>query len=105
MDVITFIIFAYGLYVAVELVRRVQLLCETEHTQAISPISSSNYIFLYICTLGRFVFGYVLKWDTVGQSVHGIGASKPVSILSPYIEQMSKNHTPYTQKHPFCKAQ
>ena len=32
MYAVTFIIFAYGLYVAVELVRRVQLLCETEHT-------------------------------------------------------------------------
>ena len=30
--VITIIIFAYGLYVAVELARRTQLLCETEHT-------------------------------------------------------------------------
>ena len=66
MYAISFIIFAYGLYVAVELVKRVQLLCETEHTQAIGPISSSNYIFLYICTLSRVMFGYVLKWDTVG---------------------------------------
>ena len=32
LSVITFIILSYGLYVAVELVRRVQLLCETEHT-------------------------------------------------------------------------
>ena len=66
MYAVTFIIFAYGLYVAVELVRRVQLLCETEHTEAISPISSSNYIFLYICPLSRVVLWYVLKWDIVG---------------------------------------
>ena len=66
MYAVTFIIFAYGLYVAVELVKRVQLLCETEHTQAIGPISNSNYIFLYICTLSRVMFRYVLKWDRVG---------------------------------------
>ena len=32
MYAISFIIFAYGLYVAVELIKRTQLLCETEHT-------------------------------------------------------------------------
>ena len=66
MYAISFIIFAYGLYVAVELVKRVQLLCETEHTQAIGPISDGNYIILYFCSLSRVMLWYVLKWDRMG---------------------------------------
>ena len=68
MNVITFIIFAYGLYVAVELVRRVQLLCE-KHTEANSRLSDSDYILFYFCTLSRLLLWYVLEWDKVGQSV------------------------------------
>ena len=65
MHVITFIIFAYGLYVAVELARRVQLLCE-KHTQANSRLSDSDYILFYFCTLSRVMLWYVLKWDIMG---------------------------------------
>ncbi len=65
MHVISFIIFAYGLYVAVEMARRTQLLCE-KHTQAISPISGSNNYLLYFCTLSRVMLWDVLKWDRVG---------------------------------------
>ena len=65
MYAVTFIIFAYGLYVAVEMVRRTQLLCE-KHTQAISTISGSNNYLLYFCTLSRVMLWDVLKWDRVG---------------------------------------
>ena len=63
--VITFIILSYGLYVAVELVRRAQLLC-AEYTKAISCEYWSDYIMFYICTLSRLLFRYVLEWDKVG---------------------------------------
>ena len=65
MNVITIIIFAYGLYVAVELVRRTQLLC-AEYIEAISREYRSDYIMFYICSLGRLLFRYVLEWDKVG---------------------------------------
>ena len=75
MYAVTFIIFAYGLYVAVELVRRVQLLCE-KHTEANNPLSDSNYILLYFCTLSRLLLWYILEWDKVGQSVVQWGSEK-----------------------------
>ena len=65
MYVITFIIFAYGLYVAVELARRTQLLC-AQYTEAISREYRSDYNMFYICSLSRLLFRYVLEWDTVG---------------------------------------
>lgn len=65
MNVITIIIFAYGLYVAVELARRTQLLC-AEYTEAISREYRSDYIMFYICTLSRLLLWYVLEWDKVG---------------------------------------
>ena len=65
MHVITIIIFAYGLYVAVELVRRTQLLC-AEYTEAISREYRSDYNLFYICTLSRLLLWYVLEWDKVG---------------------------------------
>ena len=65
MNVITIIIFAYGLYVAVELVRRTQLLC-AEYTEAISREYRSDYNLFYICTLSRLLLWYVLEWDKVG---------------------------------------
>ena len=68
MHVITFIILSYGLYVAVELVRRVQLLCE-KHTEANNRLSDSDYILFYFCTLSRLLLWYILKWDKVGESV------------------------------------
>ena len=63
--VITIIIFAYGLYVAVELVRRTQLLC-AQYTKAISHEYRSDYNLLYFCSLSRLLFRYVLEWDKVG---------------------------------------
>ena len=66
MYAISFIILSYGLYVAVELVKRTQLLCETEHNKAIGPISIGDYNLFYFCTLGRVMLWYVLKWDAVG---------------------------------------
>ena len=68
MYAISFIIFAYGLYVAVELARRVQLLC-AQYAEAISYEYRSDYNLFYICTLSRLLFRYVLEWDKVGQSV------------------------------------
>ena len=65
MYAVTLIVLSYGLFVAVELVRRVQLLCE-KHTQANSPISASDYNMFYFCTLSRLLFRYVLEWDKVG---------------------------------------
>ena len=65
MNAITIIIFAYGLYVAVELVRRTQLLC-AQYTEAISREYRSDYYLLYICTLSRLLLWYVLEWDKVG---------------------------------------
>ena len=52
MYAITIIIFAYGLYVAVELARRTQLLC-AQYTKAIGREYRSDYIMFYICSLGR----------------------------------------------------
>ena len=63
--VITFIILSYGLYVAVELARRAQLLC-AEYTKAISREYRSDYIMFYFCTLSRLLLWYVLEWDKVG---------------------------------------
>ena len=68
MYAISFIIFAYGLYVAVELARRTQLLC-AQYTKAIGREYRSDYIMFYICSLGRLLFRYVLEWDKVGYSV------------------------------------
>ena len=65
MHVITIIILSYGLYVAVELARRTQLLC-AEYTKAISREYRSDYNLFYICTLSRLLLWYVLEWDKVG---------------------------------------
>ena len=65
MYAISFIIFAYGLYVAVELVRRTQLLC-AQYAEAISREYGSDYNLLYFCSLSRLLFRYVLEWDKVG---------------------------------------
>ena len=86
MNVITFIIFAYGLYVAVELARRVQLLCE-KHTEANSRLSDSDYILFYFCTLSRLLLWYVLEWDKVGQSVARQTSEMIGQIQYPYIEK------------------
>ena len=86
--VITIIIFAYGLYVAVELVRRVQLLCE-EHTKAISPQYSDDYNMFYFCTLSRLLFRYVLEWDKVGESVVHWTSGMIGQIQYPYIEKVN----------------
>ena len=88
MHVITFIIFAYGLYVAVELARRVQLLCE-KHTQAISRFSDSDYNLFYFCTLSRLLLWYVLEWDKVGESVVQCDSGMIVRIQFPYIEKVN----------------
>ena len=102
MYAVTLIVLSYGLFVAVELVRRVQLLCE-KHTQAISPISDSDYILFYFCTLSRVVLWYVLEWDKVGECVVQWDSDMICQIQYPYIEQMSKNHTPLTQKAHFTE--
>ena len=65
MNVITIIVLSYGLYVAVELVRRAQLLC-AEYTKAISREYSGDYNMFYICTLGRLLLWDVLERDKVG---------------------------------------
>ena len=65
MHVITIIILSYGLYVAVELARRTQLLC-AEYTQTISLQYSGDYIMFYFCTLSRAMVWDVLEWDKVG---------------------------------------
>ena len=102
MYAISFIILSYGLYVATELVRRTQLLCE-KHTQANSPLSDSDYILFYFCTLSRVMVWDVLEWDKVGECVVQWQNVRDVRIQYPYIEQMSKNHTPLTQKAHFHK--
>ena len=90
--VITIIIFAYGLYVAVELARRTQLLC-AQYTKAISREYRSDYIMFYICSLSRLLFRYVLEWDKVGQSVIHQRAERYVCIQYTPYPPMSNNHT------------
>ena len=68
LSVITLIVLSYGLYVAVELVRRVQLLCE-KYTQAISLQYSGGYNMFYFCTLSRAMVWDVLEWDKVGELI------------------------------------
>ena len=104
MYAVTLIVLSYGLFVAVELVRRVQLLCE-KHTQAISPISVSDYNMFYFCTLSRVMVWDVLEWDKVGECVVQCDSVRDVRIQYPYIEQMSNNHTPHNPKHRFSQAQ
>ena len=90
--VITFIILSYGLFVAVELVRRAQLLC-AEYTKAISREYRSDYIMFYICTLSRLLFRYVLEWDNVGQSVVHKRVESYVCIQYTPYPPLSNNHT------------
>ena len=92
MYAISFIIFAYGLYVAVELARRTQLLC-AEYIEAISYEYRSDYIMFYICSLGRLLFRYVLEWDKVGQSVIHQRAERYVRIQYTPYPPLSNNHT------------
>ena len=102
MYAVTLIVLSYGLFVAVELVRRVQLLCE-KHTQAISPISASNYNMFYFCTLSRVMVWDVLEWDKVGECVVQWDDVRDVRIQYPYIEQTSNIQTPLTQKAHFTE--
>ena len=102
MYAVTLIVLSYGLFVAVELIKRTQLLCE-KHTQANSPISASDYNMFYFCTLSRVMVWDVLEWDKVGECVVQCDSVRDVRIQYPYIEQMSNNHTPLTQKPHFDK--
>ena len=104
MYAVTLIVLSYGLFVAVELARRTQLLCE-KHTQAISPISVSDYNMFYFCTLSRVMVWDVLEWDKVGECVVQCDSVRDVCIQYPYIEQTSRIQTPHNPKHRFSQAQ